>query len=60
MCPIRLINLRTLSIGLLWTGLMLFGLCAATGCHFYQFGNQSLFRPDVQTVYVEMFEADTY
>jgi hypothetical protein len=35
-------------------------LIALTGCHFYQFGSQGLYRPDIQTVYVEMFEADTF
>jgi hypothetical protein len=35
-------------------------LVLLSGCHFYQFGNQSLVRPDIQTVYVDMFEADTF
>jgi hypothetical protein len=30
------------------------------GCRFYQVGNAPLFRPDIQTVYVEIFETDTY
>ncbi len=41
------------AIAIVWLTLL-------AGCHFYQFGNQSLFRPDVQTIYVDMFEADTY
>ena len=40
--------------------LVLLGLTAANGCHFYQFGNQAMYCPNVQTVYVEMFDADTY
>lgn len=35
-------------------------LTLTAGCHFYQFGNQAMFRPDVQTIYVDMFETDTY
>jgi hypothetical protein len=30
------------------------------GCHFYQVGNEGLYRPDIRTIYVEMFEADTF
>lgn len=49
------------SPGLPRFGLTLLGLlAAATGCHFYQLGSQGLYRPDIQTVYVEMFEADTF
>lgn len=35
-------------------------MLALSGCHFYQMGNAPLFRPDIQTVYVEMFDTDTY
>jgi hypothetical protein len=31
----------------------------ATGCATYQLGSRTLFRPDIQTVYVPMFESDS-
>jgi hypothetical protein len=34
------------------------GLCA--GCAGYQFGTQSLYRPDIQTVYVPVFESNSF
>lgn len=35
------------------------GILAAPGCAGYQFGSQTLFPPDVHTVYVPMFESDS-
>ncbi|MAR12429.1 MAG: hypothetical protein CL681_20960 [Blastopirellula sp.] len=35
-------------------------LLASTGCATYRFGNASLYRPDVRTVYVPMIENTTY
>ena len=32
----------------------------AGGCASYQIGNQSLYRPDIRTVYVPMFESESY
>ena len=37
--------------------------CAAllvTGCATYRFGNGTLYAPDVRTVYVPMFQSDSY
>ena len=31
-----------------------------SGCATYQIGTRSLYRPDIKTVYVPMFEADTF
>ena len=33
---------------------------AATGCSTYQIGTQSLYRPDVETVHVPIFESNSY
>lgn len=35
-------------------------LLAMTGCATYRFGNASLYRPDVRTIYVPMIENTTY
>ena len=35
-------------------------LLVSTGCSNYRVGNQSLFRPDIRTVHVPIFESDTY
>lgn len=35
-------------------------LLATTGCAGYQLGAQSLYRPDIRTVHVPMFESDSY
>ena len=35
-------------------------LAVATGCVGYQMGNQALFRPDVKTVHVPVFESDSF
>ncbi|MBC8351490.1 MAG: hypothetical protein H8E66_05855 [Planctomycetes bacterium] len=35
-------------------------LAIATGCAGYQIGTRSLYRPDIQTVYVPMFESDSF
>lgn len=40
--------------------LAIVGLLAAGGCHFYQVGNQEMYCANVQTVYVEMFESDSF
>ena len=37
----------------------LFALCFSSGCASYRFGNQSLHRPDIRTVYVPMIESDS-
>ncbi len=42
------------------SGLAWLWLLAASGCHFYQFGNQGMYCSSVQTVYVEMFESDSF
>ena len=34
-------------------------LTSLTGCAGYQFGNRALYRPDIRTVYVPMFESDS-
>ena len=60
MHSIRLSIFRPTVIRRLASCLALVVIMAAAGCHFYQFGNQAMFCPSVQTVYVEMFEADTY
>lgn len=36
------------------------GLLLLAGCQRYQIGNRSLYRADIRTVYVPMFEADTF
>ncbi len=41
------------------TGLLA-GLAALAGCAGYQIGNQSLYPVDVQTVYVPMFESNSF
>jgi hypothetical protein len=46
--------------GLLWLSCLVAGLIACAGCRFYQVGNRELFRPDIQTIYVDIFEADTF
>lgn len=33
---------------------------SATGCASYQIGTRSLYRPDIRTVYVPMFESDSF
>ena len=38
---------------------LLFALLFCTGCAGYQLGNQTLFRPDIRTVHVPMFESDS-
>lgn len=38
---------------------LLITLLMLTGCAGYQVGNQSLFRPDIRTVHVPMFESDS-
>src|SRR5688572_14302347 len=35
-------------------------LTAAPGCAAYRFGNESLYAPDVSTVYVPMIESDSF
>ncbi len=35
-------------------------LCLLAGCASYQFGSGTLFRPDVRTVFVPMFESDSF
>ena len=44
---------------------LLFGLVAGlslltTGCAGYQLGTRSLYRPDIRTVFVPVFESDSY
>ena len=42
---------------------ILVGLALAsclTGCFGYRIGNQSLFRPDVRTVHIPVFESDSF
>lgn len=36
------------------------GLIAAPGCAAYRFGNRSLYPQDIQTVYVPVFESDSF
>ena len=43
-----------LSISLFWLAANL------TGCASYQIGNQCLFRPDVKTVHIPIFESDSF
>ena len=40
-------------------GLLGLALLATGGCAGYQIGSPSLFRPDIRTVYVPMFESDS-
>lgn len=40
--------------------LPLFLLALTAGCAAYQIGNQSLYPPHIRTVYVPVFESDTY
>jgi len=35
-------------------------LMAVAGCASYQVGHQTLYRPDIQTIYVPVFENETY
>jgi Lipopolysaccharide-assembly len=42
-----------------WLGLLLFVLCLS-GCAGYRFGNQSLYPSDIQTVYVPVFESNSF
>jgi hypothetical protein len=35
-------------------------LCVATGCAGYQFGNQTLYRPDVRTIHVPIFQSNSF
>ena len=44
---------------LAWQGMSLLMFLMAGGCASYQVGSQSLFSPDVSTVYVPMIESDT-
>jgi hypothetical protein len=41
-------------------GLFTAGLMASTGCAAYRFGNASLYPQDIQTVYVPVFESDSF
>lgn len=36
------------------------GACFATGCAGYQFGNQTLYRPDVRTIHVPIFQTNSF
>ncbi|MEC7446517.1 MAG: LptE family protein [Planctomycetota bacterium] len=45
----------TLGVLLAFTGLLL-----STGCRGYQFGNRAIFRPDIRTVHVPIFENETF
>jgi hypothetical protein len=36
------------------------GIIAASGCAAYRFGSESLYPADIQTVYVPMFQSDSY
>jgi len=47
---------RSSQIGLLITAVF---VAMATGCAGYQIGTRSLYRPDIHTVYVPMFESDS-
>ena len=40
--------------------LVLIALLTATGCAAYRFGNETLYAPDVTTVFVPMIESDTF
>ncbi|QDU58767.1 LPS assembly lipoprotein LptE [Aeoliella mucimassa] len=40
--------------------LLVVGLIAASGCANYRMGNESLYAPDIQTIYVPMIESDSY
>ena len=39
---------------------LLLGLVAISGCAGYQLGIDSLYRPDVKTVHVPIFQSDSY
>ena len=41
-------------------GLGLVVVCLLGGCAGYQFGNRSLYRPDVRTVHVPIFQSDSF
>ena len=48
------------ALGLCLLGLCLLGFCLLTcGCAGYQIGTRTLYRPDIRTVYVPMFESDS-
>lgn len=41
-------------------GVLLLVCLSAAGCFGYRFGSQSLYRPDVRTIFVPMIESDSY
>jgi hypothetical protein len=44
----------------LWTPALLLSVALAAGCSGYQFGAQSLYAPHVRTVYVPVFESNSF
>jgi len=40
--------------------LLVGGVVLATGCVHYQFGHRSLYRPDIHTIHVPIFESNTF
>ena len=47
-------------LSLLSTSRNLLILALVTGCAGYQVGNQTLYRPDVQTIYVPIFQSESF
>ena len=43
-----------------WGSFLLVAVCLATGCAGYQFGSHTLYRPDVRTVHVPIFQANSF
>jgi lipopolysaccharide assembly LptE-like protein len=41
-------------------GLLVLGLLTSTGCNRYLVGNQTLYPPDIQTVYVPVFDSTSF
>lgn len=48
------------SLGALYLGAFLLGICSTVGCASYQVGARTLYAPDVDTVYVPMIESNSF
>ena len=48
------------SFRILFSILLICALFAGSGCRAYHFGNQGLYRSDIQSVHVSIFESDSY
>ena len=52
-------KLRSTCCAVRW-GLLTVVVIAGSGCAGYQVGNQTLYRPDVQTIHVPVFQSDSF